>query len=152
MKKANMTPADQGIAAATRDNQAAAKLKKILTDYEITEHLKIEQITGAIRRGSQGIFYDSILKVTHFSPPQDVTKKVKINIERDSYNSQSLAKISVWSAATESWNEVARLRPENSPVFDKINIYEDDPGLVSAERRMKIVAGTLLNTAAQVIF
>lgn len=42
MKKANMTPADQGIAAATRDNQAAARIKKILTEYEITEHLKIE--------------------------------------------------------------------------------------------------------------
>jgi len=135
----------------TTDN-TSAKIKKILTDYEITEHLKIEQITGAIRRGSQGIFYDSILKVTHFSPPQDVTKKVKINIERDSYNSQSLAKISVWSAATESWNEGTRLLPQNSPGLDKINVYQDDPGLVSAERRMKIVTGTLINTAAEVIF
>lgn len=128
------------------------ELKKILTDYEITEHLEIDQISASIRRGSQSICYDAILKVTHLHPPQDVTKKLKVEIKRDSISSQSYARISVWSAAIENWNEVTRLLPQNSPVLDKINVYQDDPGLVSAERRMKIIAGTLLNTAAQVIF
>lgn len=138
----------------TTDN-TSAKIKKILTDYEITEHLEIDQISASIRRvgvSSQSICYDAILKVTHLHPPQDVTKKLKVEIKRDSISSQSYARISVWSATMECWNEVTRLLPQNSPVLDKINVYQDDPGLVSAERRMKIVAGTLINTAAEVIF
>jgi len=133
-------------------NTAAKKVQEILAAYEITEHLKVDEITGYVRRGSQSINYDSIVRVTHFSPPQDVTKKLRIEIKRDSYDNQSHARISVWSTATESWSMVASLTVQDSRIFKAINPYEEDPGLVSAERRMKLIAGNLINTAAEVIF
>ena len=119
-----------------------------ISNYEITENLTIEEITGVIRKGSQSVNYDSLLKVTH----QGTTKKLKIEIKRDSYANQSYARIAIWSTTTESWNHVAGIACTESVLYYQINPYQSDPGLESAERKMKITRGNLINMAAEVIF
>lgn len=138
MKNAKNTPA-----AAT-----AAKVREIMTAYEITENLTFQTITSGIRRGQQSIVFVEIFKMTH----KGVTKKMKVDITRDAYDFQSHAKISIWNATTESWNEVAREACTKDSIFHKVNIYEQDPALQLAERRLRIVAGNLTNTAAEIVF
>jgi uncharacterized membrane-anchored protein len=121
---------------------------KKTANYEITEHTKIEIINGETRKGRQEIIYTSLLKVSH----KEVTKKMKIYIERDSYDHQSKATISVWSTATESWNEVASIPCTQEHIYYQINPYSNDFESGVAARRMKIEAGNLINLASEIVF
>ena len=138
MKNTKNTPA-----AAT-----AARVRTIMTAYEITEHLKIQTISEETRKGQQSIIYTSLLKISH----KDETKKMKIFIKRDSYDFQSEATISVWSTATESWNKVASIPCTKEHIYYQVSIYGDDYSNGTAARRMKIEAGNLINLAAEIVF
>ena len=133
---------------AEQQRAAVKKAKEILSAYEISEHLKVDEVTASTYRTSQTIHYSAIYKVTH----KGVTKKLSIEIKRDHFDSQSHARVSVWSTAVEGWNQVASLTPANSITLKKIEFFAEDPNLVLAERRMRIIAGTLITTAAEVIF
>jgi len=126
----------------------AARVRTIMTAYEITEHLKIQTISEETRKGQQSIIYTSLLKISH----KDETKKMKIFIKRDSYDSQSEATISVWSTATESWNKVASIPCTEAHTYNRISVYSDDFETGHAAMRMKIEAGNLINLAAEIIF
>ena len=126
----------------------AARVRTIMTAYEITEHLKIQTISEETRKGQQSIIYTSLLKVSH----KDETKKMKIFIKRDSYDFQSEATISVWSTATESWNKVASIPCTKEHTYNRISVYSDDFETGHAAMRMKIEAGNLINLAAEIIF
>lgn len=84
----------------------------------------ITTIEKSVVRGTQSVIYTHIYKT-------DTGFKLKVRIERDSYDKQSSATISVWDAASLKWNFVHGIHYSEMASLKTVNIYATVPATVA---------------------
>lgn len=117
-----------------------------------TKKITVKSLDKTWASLKQGILYTELLNIGG--------EKVKIYLERDCYNSQSKARVSIWDKTGKQWNQIHWIPSSEQAICANdssdraIVFYQTKPGQLrySAQAQFLLDKGTLVNYAKKVLF